>query len=351
MFIYYQLLIITMTSNDSNAFYFKHYSGDKRADEPIKVDPLKGLYSNDRPIAQKWSDDELLKFINSLSYDYFILAGNSVANMIENIPLQGDLDFWVLCKTKYLSALDEFSKHATHYDIYPSMIEIYVPNMPKINLILSDMSADQTIDNFDLDYCRCYWTPKTGCVAYEECLLSIFTKTINDPISYGEMRPNRVLKALQYGYSFNRQFWYYFDKMLIDKNIIPTCQICRITCDKNWLRFGPDMWHGCRHCRSWHTPYPVSLNQLNMEYFEQIELDIKISDPTDITQTLEYLQSAFKKASEQLFANTIYFKLPKLFTLSHDQYELVKLYANKIILVNPVRNTNYAELLLNGNNA
>ena len=50
-------------------------------------------------------------FLNQLSFDIdeYVLAGNSVANMLEGIPLQGDLDLWVLnCnKDKYIVAYNE----------------------------------------------------------------------------------------------------------------------------------------------------------------------------------------------------------------------------------------------------
>lgn len=37
---------------------------------------------------------QTVNFIQNLSFINYKLAGNSVANMIEGIKLQGDLDFW-----------------------------------------------------------------------------------------------------------------------------------------------------------------------------------------------------------------------------------------------------------------
>jgi hypothetical protein len=46
-------------------------------------------------VCRNWVNEETWEFIRNLSFDGYILAGNSVANMISKIPLQGDLDFWI----------------------------------------------------------------------------------------------------------------------------------------------------------------------------------------------------------------------------------------------------------------
>lgn len=35
-------------------------------------------------------------------------------------------------------------------------------NLPKINIIFTDLTPNGTIRRFDFDYCRCYWTPTLG---------------------------------------------------------------------------------------------------------------------------------------------------------------------------------------------
>src|SRR5579872_3691903 len=105
----------------------------KKSKVNICVDPLKSgtIKSN--------INRKIMKFITSLSYDGFVLAGNAVANMIKNIDIQGDLDFWVTDKNKYLNVLNEFeNKKPERYDIYPSMILLEYPDLPEVNLILSD---------------------------------------------------------------------------------------------------------------------------------------------------------------------------------------------------------------------
>ena len=78
----------------------------------IKVDPLFGYKARSSPADNTRLESNvspiITKFIESLSYTGFVLAGNSVANIIENIDIQGDLDFWVLDKNKYLDVLEEF---------------------------------------------------------------------------------------------------------------------------------------------------------------------------------------------------------------------------------------------------
>jgi hypothetical protein len=48
--------------------------------------------------------------------------------------------------------------------VYPSMIEMTNEkgNLPKINLIYTNLTPNSTIRRFDFDYCRCYWTPMLG---------------------------------------------------------------------------------------------------------------------------------------------------------------------------------------------
>ena len=110
----------------------------------IPVDPLRRIGSNTK--LKSNIDVNILEFLDSLTYNNFILAGNSVANMIENISIVGDLDFWVLNKDKYLEVLTEFiNKNPISYDIYPSMINMKFPNLPEVSLILSNKNADETI--------------------------------------------------------------------------------------------------------------------------------------------------------------------------------------------------------------
>src|SRR5579863_4572886 len=145
----------------------------------IPVDPLRIIGSMERKESK--IDKNILEFLASLSFEGYILAGNSVANMIENVEIKGDLDFWVLAnEDDYYDILEEFAqKNPVMFDIYPSMIEMKIPNLPLINLIFSEMiDAEDTVNSFDFDYCRCYYTNETGCMASEVSLASIKTKTI-----------------------------------------------------------------------------------------------------------------------------------------------------------------------------
>lgn len=278
-------------------------------------------------IAKTNIDSQIIDFLDSLSYDGFILAGNSVANMIENIPIKGDLDFWVLDKKKYLEVLREFkSRKPLVYDVYPSMIEMVFLNLPIINLILSDTTAQETVCGFDFDYCRCYYTRQTGCRASNVCLDSISTKTICHETCYGDIRANRILKAIKYGYSFNFRFWQYFNGLLKDSTIL-VCDVCRPKNKKNYF--------SCHHFKT------IQINDLNLSAFRQTEISIKISDINNIDNAMNQLEKIFSKWQGR---NTLNLKLPKLFSFCPEQYELVESYANKIIILNPVRDGNYLEI-------
>jgi hypothetical protein len=79
--------------------------------------------------------------------------------------------------------MNEMTPYYEAVAIYPSMIEMTNKsgNLPRINLIYANLSAERTIGRFDFDYCRCYWTPTTGVICMEGCRRSIQTKIIREP--------------------------------------------------------------------------------------------------------------------------------------------------------------------------
>ena len=295
----------------------------------INIDPLRsGQKSN---IA-----GNIINFIDSLSYDGFILAGNSVANIIENINIRGDLDFWVLQKEKYMDVLEEFQrKGPILYDVYPSMIELVFENLPIVNLILSDMSIGQTVNSFDFDYCRCYYTQESGCVASEICLVSIFTKTICAENAYGNIRPSRILKAIRYGYSFNRKFWFFMQHLVKNKQKLE-CNICRI----NKIHKRYCYKYMCDHF--FDIPLSIRNDDLDLTKFEQNSFNISVTNPTNIDNSIDELEKIFRRNGDMRDM----FRLPKLFSFTEKDFGLVKIYVSKIIMFNPVRNGNYMQINL-----
>lgn len=149
-----------------------------------------------------------LYLFHQLSFKDYVLAGHSVANMTRWESLKGDLDFWVLKDGDFTKIFNEFYHFYDEFKIYKSMIEMTDSSLkrPRVNLIYTNFkSGAEVIQDFDWDYCRCYWTPKSGIVfglGCEECLK---TKVIKYPA------PNRmykrVVKALTYGYKFLPSFW------------------------------------------------------------------------------------------------------------------------------------------------
>ena len=305
----------------------------KNAEINIKVNPLGPSFSKSK-IKSNIKQDTM-DFIDSLSYNGFILAGNSVANMIENIDIKGDLDFWVLNRNKYLDILHEFKeKDPIMYNIYPSMIEIIFRDLPIINLILSNMTAEDTTNSFDFDYCRCYYTRQTGCMASEICLNSIFTKTINHEIAYGDIRLNRIMKAIKYGYSFSYNFWRYNPSLLGDRNKL-CCHICRVSREN----YAKTMYDGCDHFIN--KKLSIGPDDLNLTAFQQTTFDINITDPANVDDTMDELKKIFYEFY-MMPKNT--FKLPKLFSIRPKKFDLVKMYVDKIIIFNPVHDGNYLQI-------
>lgn len=265
-------------------------------------------------------DHNIIDFITSLSYDGFILAGDSVANIIENVNITNSLDFWVLDKTKYLTILTEFSKKNPRvYDIYPSMVEMVFVKLPAVNLILSDTTIDNLILNFDFDYCRCYYSNQTGFMASEVCLTSIFTKSINHVISYNNINPHRILQAIKYKYYFNRNFWNHFN-YLLKKPL--DCLICHVTSNDN---------SKCMHFNN--TSVLIITDHINMDNINFDEINIEITSELNIHSTINELKTIFKESQGSQ-------QPPKLLTFLPKKFYLVRIYCRRIILLNPVLNSN-----------
>ena len=249
-----------------------------------------------------------MSFFKTLSFKGYVLAGNSVANMIEEIPLQGDWDFWAEMKNDFLSAFVEFSRVYKRYEIYPSMIKMHHDTLPEINLMYTDMSPDETVSKFDWDYCRCYYTPETGIVSSDSTTKSIKEKVIYNP---RKIITFRVLKALKYGYSFTENFWKANKKFLLKNH----------------------------PANSSYEPWKISLDDLDMSKFKQEIVVFTLSDVNNIEKTLEELANQYKQLLEIPYA-----KMPYL--ISTDDVELVKKYIHAIIFKNPTRTVDYMDITL-----
>ena len=255
-------------------------------------------------ISENWFlNDKMYEFFNSLSFKGYFLAGNSVTNMIAKIPLQGDLDFWISDFEDYIDAFNEISKYYNKFNLAPSMVEMidekyfhskitheekYLHEeciekeedifnndifnndifnndiLPRINLIYTNTDPDSVISNFDLDYCRCYYTPTTGIVKKEGCMKAIRTKKIS-MIDINNIKKKRILKAIKYGYEFEDIFWSRHSKLLKYSKL----------------------------------SHPVTIDDLNLELFEAeyITFDEIDTNKNDIDKTLRDLDNKFKEIS------------------------------------------------------
>jgi alkylated DNA repair dioxygenase AlkB len=264
-----------------------------------------------------WVNEQTREFISKLSFNGYILAGNSVSNMSEGIPLQGDLDFWVQDKKYYLNVLDEIIPYYDHINFYPSMVELYREyDLPRINIILTNLTPEETIARFDFDYTRCYWTPSSGIVYGRGCKKCLKTKIIKHHLPFNKITRKRILKAVKYGYFFPWKFWNKFSYLLND--------------DNGSYRFTD-----------------IKLEHLNLDEFKLDDATLHITDVNNISATLNELGSQYEKLFEA--RNNI--KLPVLlsFTDLKNNYELITAYVESIIFINPLSDVDYYNVRLGEN--
>lgn len=250
-----------------------------------------------------WINENTRNLLSSLSFNGYILAGNSVANLAAGVPLQGDLDLWVAKKKDYLPLLQELMPYYNFIKIYPTMIELISSNdLPIVNIIFTNMNPLNCINSFDMDYARCYYTPKSGIVFGNNCRNCITTKIIRSPrnvLSY------RVSKAISYGYKFPPEFW------------------------KNNL--------GLISNRDFHNPImkPINRVDINPDWFN-------ITDITNVKLTCSEIITKYKK----LISSRLEYNLPCLlmFDIRTCDFNLVLNYLSEIILQNPMSEAHYREL-------
>lgn len=280
-----------------NPYYFYHFS----LDMPKSVDELKDV----------WGNEKTIELISKLSFDGYILAGNSVANMIQGIPLQGDLDLWVEKSEKYIDVLREFYEYYDTYNLYPSMIEMFSSKgYPRINLLFSDMDPKELYCGFDLDYCRCSWSREDNIIhATFDCIDAIKTKLVKN-VRY--VLPERIYKAIKYGYCFTNSFW--------GRNIGLLLESSR---DKI-IASEDDNIRVIRH------------EDLDFSKFKKTDVTFKLTNITDVKNTLKELISQYK-----IFLTYENTKLPVFITFDKTQLSLLEIYVKKIIFSNPVTSGQY----------
>ena len=271
-------------------------------------------------ISDNWVNEETWDFISNLSFDGYILAGHSVTNMIEKIPLQGDLDFWVQFHENYLNTFDEMAKYYKNFNLYPSMIEMYNDDniLPRINLIYTSLDTKKLLNKFDLPYCKCYWIPKINYndMANDKTLTSIKTKLIpNLGITSYNLKNKRILKAVKYGYTFTKLFWYHYDNLILNP-------------DKKQKTEPKELNY-----------YHIKLEDLDPNEFKLDEIEIIPSDKTNVKLTLSEIANQYQK-----IAVTSKTKLPILLKFTNEDIILLKKYIELIVLQNPLSNVNYLEI-------
>ncbi len=286
-----------------------------------------------------WANKITLDFIKNLSFDGYILAGHSVTNLVTQTKIKGDLDFWVTNPIKYKKALSEMYPFYSNFNIYPSMIEMFnsddnsddnsesnIDNLlPKINLIYTSCDPFDTINRFDFDYCRCYWTPTTGLVSGFGFKEAIQTKIIKHPASYVNNR--RIIKAINYGYTFTNIFW--FERSELFKS----------------GKFNVKIRQGHLF-----DPLVVDIQNLDPTHFNHNKLVLDLTDISNVSNTLEeictQLRSKFKIVDVLIPVLISIDKKDSVInnTLDTDPtHNLILEYVDSIILLNPLSDSNYLE--------
>lgn len=305
---------------------------------------------------------DIKNYLENLSFDGYVLAGNSVTNMINGSDLTGDLDFWVENSNKFIQTIQELVKDFANvqYNVYISMIEIIIPNFVPINVIYTNMKPEETIKRFDFDYCRCYWTPTTGITFTQNCIDCVETHVIRKPIDYVEVRNRRIVKALKYGYTFDVKFWVWHSFLLNnDKKIICNLHkndkyqytnVCICKCFWNDLPIN-DM--------QLNLPYDVNINETTLEsespnefrewhkygMCTEKEMQINVTNPKNVKQSLTEIKIAFNDIHVKNKFQT--HKMLPIFTFENDDIDLVYKYIQGSILANPLSNGRYDSFNVN----
>ena len=89
-----------------------------------------------------WVNSVVYSFIEDLSFDGYVLAGSSISELINGIPLTSELDMYVENFMNYIKAFGELKTKYTKFELYPSTIKMSFENesentdkLPFINLI------------------------------------------------------------------------------------------------------------------------------------------------------------------------------------------------------------------------
>jgi alkylated DNA repair dioxygenase AlkB len=310
---------------------------EKIALQLIKDGIFSKIYNgNEKIILSKISQMDLfnksvVSFLKKLSYDGYVLAGNSVANMIENIELQGDLDFWVMNRKDFIPAFFEIIKHLKNakIGIYTSMLIIESDDFVPINLIYTDLEPNILIKTFDFDYCRCYWTPIFKIRATQSCIDSIFSKHIKNVVEFNNTRFSRIQKAIKYGYTFDVKFWRYHAQHLKNSdNLPPKSSVSKYS---KYKIYDSEIIHRA-------SIYNYD-DKNDYVIYNNGTFEVLIKDKFDIQGTLEILQNAARYLLNLKQFNGG--KISEFMNFERRHFNIIRQYIQQIILRNPLSTGDY----------
>ena len=139
-------------------------------------------------------------FITGLSYNGFILAGESAVSIIRDREFT-ELNFYVMGDFNDIFKNNFEFENAT-YAYYYNHVQITVPNLPVIRVIKTNyLLPEDIINSFDFPCIKTFYNG-TEIYATSLCLETLLTRNINNvnPTSI-----ERYQKALRSGYTFNEE--------------------------------------------------------------------------------------------------------------------------------------------------
>jgi alkylated DNA repair dioxygenase AlkB len=172
------------------------------------------------------------------------------------------------------------------------------------------MTPQDTIDSFDMDYCRCYWTPSSGIVYSEGCKVSIETKIIKR--QHWDIMPKRVWKALRYGYKFPDEYFRY----------------------RNYLV-------------KTNKRTDITVEDFNMDLIKTEPVTLTITDRQDLYGTLHELARQY----QELLYEEGSIEAPVLLSFGDfkTNERLIDRYVVAIILINPMSEARYQDIRMGEN--
>jgi hypothetical protein len=256
-----------------------------------KFENINKMNPNDR-FKTLFANQNIINIFNKMDWNNVILAGGSILSCLLHYEIN-DYDFWIFgnknivtAKMKYINSL--FGKYftITKYEVLPSYIQISFSDAPSVQLLYASEHFNneeilKLMNRFDLDPCRC-WFDGFTIKGVPSQLNSIKTGEIINPIDYGNIKSERLIKYTNKGFFITRKHAKWLG-VITDRchlHVLETDDSMTKLFSKNGI-CDNDLWHGCCHKYQWFKPYLLSKQDLkkleshrmsNFNYHEQFKI-------------------------------------------------------------------------------